>query len=389
MRLQRLFMIGLACGVVACGGSSPPPAPLTPSDPAMARFDAFSAQRAWADLTALVAIGPRVSETRGAKKARAYLLDQLSPLEIEVQEIATQVEFVRSDAVEFEIELEHVVATVPGESPQVFMLVAPYDSSNFADIAFVGANDGASGAALLLELARVFAANPLPYTTKFVFLDGEGRLGRGGPEAEAQRLLGSQSLAEKMQGDGELDEIRILVEFNRVCDADLRISRDLGSHRMYREEFWKAAARMGRSDSFDMAAGFENLQSSHVAFRDFGVRPVLAIEDSAFGGDNPPGIYADTEDDRLEHCSVDSLDTVGIVTLAALESISDRLVKIDRFARSPLSEARSLGSFPEQMHAPEAFGERAGASGSAQFAENSADASVATGRAASASGLDR
>ena len=379
MRIRRFFLIGLIGWAAACGRSSPPPSPLVPPDPAMARFDAFDAERAWADLTALVEIGPRVSATRGAKKARAYLLDQLSSLEVEVEEVETEVEFVEPGSTEFKIEFEHIVATVPGDSPQVFMLAAPYDSSNFDDFTFVGANDGASGAALLLELARVFAAYPLPYTMKFVFLDGEGRLGRGGPGREELRLLGSQSLAEEMQSDGKLDEIRILVAFNRVCDADLRFARDLGSHRIYREEFWTAAARMGRAESFDRAVGFENLRSSHVAFRERGVRPVLAIDDTAFGGSEPPGIYADTEDDNLEHCAVDSLDTVGIVSLAALEAISERLVKIDRFARSPLSEARRPSIPPAQARAIRDSRARAGSLGSEEYAGHSEEMFVSPG----------
>jgi len=74
------------------------------------------------------------------------------------------------------------------------------------------------------------------------------------------------------------------------------------------------------------------------------VRPVLAIEDTAFGGEDPPGIYADTEDDDLAHCAPESLGVVGAVSLAALETIGDRLAKIDRFARSPLTEVE--GSAP-------------------------------------------
>jgi len=349
MRSRAFFRLLLAVALFACGRSAPPPAPLTPPEPGLGRFESFSGERVWADLEAFSAIGARVSGSRGARSARQYIRSQLATVGVGGEKVTTDVELEGLES----LRLTHVDATIPGASPQLFVLVAPYDSSRFEDIEFIGMNDGASGAALLLEFARVLSDQPLPYTTRLVFLDGEGRLGRGGPEFEDQRGFGSRSFAERMQEEGALDEIRLLVAFNRVCDADLRIARDLGSHRIYREQFWRTAARLGRTDAFRPGDGFESPLSSHVAFREFGVRPTVAIEDTAFGGETPPGIYADTEQDDLEHCSPESLESVGVVSLAAIETIGDRLAKIDRFARSPLTElesptvgAGSIGSTP-------------------------------------------
>jgi len=340
MRLRLIVLISiLASGLggwgLACGRSSPPPAPRVPPGPAQARSEMFSSARAWSDLEALSRIGPRASGSAGAREARKYIGGELKAVDLEVDEIVTPVEFEDGGS----LELTHLVATVPGDSHQLFLLVAPYDSSRFDDdVDFVGTNDGASGAALLLEFARVLADRPLHYTTRLVFLEGEGRLGRGGPPSEDQRTTGSRLFAEQMEIANKLASVRLLVAFNRVCDADLRIARDLGSHRMHREEFWKAAGRLGYTDAFPLDQLFESLLASHVAFRERGVRPVVAIEDTAFGGEDPPGIYADTEEDDLAHCAPESLGVVGAVSLAALETIGDRLAKIDRFARSPLTE---------------------------------------------------
>jgi glutaminyl-peptide cyclotransferase len=349
MRSRPFLPLLLAGALLVCGRAAPPPAPLAPPEAGLNRFEAFSLERAWADLEAFSAIGSRVSGSRGARSARQYIRSQLATVGVDGDKVTTRVELEGLEP----LQLTHVVAIIPGTSPQLFVLVAPYDSSGFDDVAFIGTNDGASGAALLLEFARVLSNQPLPYTTRLVFLDGEGRLGRHGPGLEDRRGFGSRSLAERMQEEGELDAIRLLVAFNRVCDADLRIARDLGSHRIYREEFWRTAARLGREDAFRPGDAFESSLSSHVAFRELGVRPTVAIEDTAFGGEAPPGIYADTEQDDLEHCSPESLETVGAVSLAAIETIGDRLAKIDRFARSPLIEmelpavdADSAGSLP-------------------------------------------
>ncbi len=138
-----------------------------------------------------------------------------------------------------------------------------------------------------------------------------------------------------------LPYIRLLVGFNRVCDADLAITRDLGSHRTYREDFWNAAARLGHEDIFQSGQPFETVLGSHRPFADAGARRVVFISDSIFGGQESPGLYADTEDDDLEHCSSNSLQVVGRVSLEALRTISQRLAKIDRFSTSPLASMSS------------------------------------------------
>jgi hypothetical protein len=330
--------------LLGCGG-----APSQPSPSGSPREDttaprAFSSARAWSHLEALSALGPRVSGSSGARDARRYITRQLESAGLPVEEVETQREIEGVGSVEW----KHVAAQIEGRSPELFVLLAPYDTGYFEEFSFLGVNDGASGAALLLELARVLAPRELPYTTRLVFVDGEGRFGRGGSDLEDLRWLGSQALAETMEQEGLLRSIRLLLAVNRVCDAEIRIARDLGSHRHHREEFWKAAAALGRVDAFPPAQGFESVQASHRAFAARGVRPVVAIVDTAFGGDAPPGLYADTEEDTIVHCAPDSLEAVGSVTLRALETIGRRLAKIDRFSQSPLAD---LETAPEASDA--------------------------------------
>jgi hypothetical protein len=61
------------------------------------------------------------------------------------------------------------------------------------------------------------------------------------------------------------------------------------------------------------------------------------VADTAYGGVDPPGIYADSEEDVLEHCSPRSLRIVGTVTLRALDQIGARLTRIDQFTKRPLA----------------------------------------------------
>jgi hypothetical protein len=343
--LIPLVLLGGSAGLGGCGTGQAPASgeeaaeqadtAAPPADPTR-----FSAERAFADLGALAAIGPRVSGTAGSEQARDYLRAQLAAHGLEVAEIETQrrIEGVPETA------LRHLSVTLQGASPDRFLLVTPYDSSRFSGFEFVGANDGASGAALLLELARVLSARELVYTTQLVFLDGEGRADGDAEGPAHARWHGSAGLAERMRESGELDGIRLLVAFHQVCDADLRIARDLSSHRVHREEFFKAAQRLGRPGPFPTSLGFETVEASHDAFRERGVRAVVVLSDTRYGGDAVPGTLSETADDTIERCALESLDAVGVVTLEALDTIGRRLAKIDRFTRSPLTEAEAAAA---------------------------------------------
>ena len=206
--------------------------------------------------------------------------------------------------------------------------MAPYDTQAFEDFEFVGANDGGSGAAVLLELARAIAADPLPYATQIAFLDAQSPFVAPGTEAERHRV-GTHALA---RAEDAFSGVHLAVYLNRVGDADLRIARDLLSHRIYREQFWKVARRLGHRDVFPPDAAFESVDIGNRSLSHAGLRRIVSLVDTRFGGGEPPGADAGTAEDKLERCSQESLATAGQVTLAGLELISEWLVRIDLFA---------------------------------------------------------
>jgi hypothetical protein len=319
----------------------------------------FSAERAWQHLEALVGIGPRVAGTEGVKQARGYILDELSKLDIEVKTVPSDPRLLPEE--QRDLELADLVGVIPGDSEDVVILGAPYDSRAFEDFRFVGANDGASGAAVLLEIARVLVERPLPYTTWVAFFDGEApRLGSD-PQRPAAALLGSRMFALLLRQHQLNSRIRLVVVFNRVGDADLRIARDLRSNREAREFFFRAAAQMGRADAFPRDQGFESLIASHYFFASIGLRAV-GLSDTSFGGDEPPGLYADSEDDDLEHCAPESLETVGWVALEGLQAITESFAKVDRFVDSPPGEPVQVPTAlpePEEADSPPEEGDAA------------------------------
>jgi len=335
-RWMRAILWLLAVSLLALGcRSSPPPALPTAYVPDL-RTTAFQSQRAWADLARLTEIGPRVIGSQGNADARAYILEQLLALDLHIVQQKAEVQRPGEDEPVLAVNL---AARIEGtQSQDVLMLAAPYDTQPFEEFRFVGANDGASGAAVLLELTRVLAANPLPYRVWVVFLDGEAAAVAGEGSAHA----GSTAVIRRVGQRGLLPSIRLAVVVNRVCDPDLQVARDQASYRIYREEFWHAARWLGESDAFPPRGEIEMVDGPHQGFVNAGMKRVVALMDTRFGGGEPPGIYAGTEDDDLEHCSADSLATVGRVILEGLYVISRRLAKIDRFSESPVEGSASI-----------------------------------------------
>lgn len=345
MRARLEVFAVLVCAATALACKSPPPKP--PAQPeAAAGAELFVAARAWEDLEHFAAIGPRVMGTEGAAKARRYIISQLGEVALQTERQGVRVE--REG--EPPLRLENVAAVIPGESSDVLLLLAPYDTRPYATFEHRGVNAGGSGAAVLLEMARALSRQQLPYTVWFVFLEGEAPLGEG-VLAEPSHF-GSRGLAQRLVELEAVAHIRLGVVFDSVCDADLVIARDLGSHRIYREEFWYAAKRLGRTDAFPRQSGYESPRSSQEALREVGVPRVVTLTDTSFGGDEPPGLFAGNEDDTIEHCSPASLATVGLVTLETLQTITRRLARIDRFSRSPFEGAEALRI--DQLHDEEA-----------------------------------
>jgi hypothetical protein len=358
-----LISLGFA---LACASSAP-----VPPQPPAGTHRPFSSESAWQHLAALTAIGPRVAGTEGAERARQYLHDQLSKLDIVVEEHVSQIPL--PPDYQETVAATNLIAVIPGASPDLVVLGAPYDSRAVEGAENVGANDGASGAAVLLEIARALAEAPLPYTTWIAFFDAEAPRETTDPRQPMVSLLGSTTFALNLAQLEIVPHIRLMVVMNRVCDRELVVARDVYSHRLYREEFFKAAVRTGNSRVFPQSQAFESTSTSHRSFIPYGLRRIVAVTGSTADEESVEGegeveaptedgealdaegveeaeapvLVADFPEDNLEGCSQDSLKAVGEVTLDAVGSIGARLAKVDRFSESPLGEREEPVPVPE------------------------------------------
>ena len=330
-----LSMLGACLGA---RGPAPSPGPPPPAR-------TFDSERAWSHLLALTAIGPRVAGTPGGREAAEYVRGQLTGLGFEVLEqsvpLAPPAEAPPDAPTPHAVgegdaagpppaTTQNLRVVLPGESSDLLILAAAYDTPPFEEFAFVGANHSAAPTAVLLELARVLHERPLPYTTWIVFFGGEAT--RVDASGQKRKRRGSQTFVGSLQEEDLLPRVRFALVLDQVGDADLTLSRDLSSHRLYREIFWKAGRRLGYTEAFRREPSFLAFETSHYSFVERGMSNVVVLSDLTYGGEEPPGTYWNTEEDTPEHCSAESLEAVGVVSLAALDEIAELLLKVDRFA---------------------------------------------------------
>jgi glutaminyl-peptide cyclotransferase len=267
-----------------------------------ARFDGAAAFR---HLERLVAIGPRPAGSAAGARARDYIAAELKRAGAKVR-----VEPFEADTPDGRLKMANVVGVVEGRRRDVILVGGHYDTKVFRDFRFVGANDGGSSTAFLLELARALAAKRREYTYWVAFFDGE--------EARAawtatDSLYGSRRMAADLARRGQLP--RAVIVADMIGDRDLGILRELSSTAWLMDILWDSARRLGQGAHFLPTA--MAVQDDHEPFMSVGVPAALLI-DFDF-----PAWH--TGDDTLDKVSARSLQVVGDVLLDALSPIEERL----------------------------------------------------------------
>src|SRR5262245_11931774 len=129
---------------------------------------AFDSARAWEHLRQLVAIGPRPSGSAAIDQTRKYLKDQLAAAGVAVTEQAWDAQTPID-----RVHMVNLIATIPGTRKERIVVAGHFDTKLYREFRFVGASDGGSSAAFLIELARVLKARRNAFTIELLFLDGE------------------------------------------------------------------------------------------------------------------------------------------------------------------------------------------------------------------------
>jgi Zn-dependent M28 family amino/carboxypeptidase len=257
----------------------------------------FEGERAYADVLAQMAIGPRPAGSEAHARTVDWLVESLASAgwRTEVQELDIEGRTVRN------------VIARRGAGSEWVILGAHYDTRLLADQdpdaarrtePVPGANDGASGVAVLLELARVLPRD-LEKEIWLVFFDAEDN----GRIPGWDWILGSRAFVDALDGR---PTAAVIVDM--VGDADLQLYYEQNSDPDLRADIWATAAWLGY-DQFIPEPKFSMLDD-HTPFLEAGI-PAVDIIDF----DYP---YWHTTADTADKISAESLEAVGATLLAWL-----------------------------------------------------------------------
>lgn len=276
-------------------------------------------ERAFAHARTLVGFGQRHPGTPGWSRQLEHIDATLTALGLSVRRDTW------TDRKE-RITFTNLAATIPGRRPQRLVLACHHDTKCMQghpdpehNFHFVGANDGASGVALLLALAPTLMAAEREATIELVFFDGEESLDWAWNDA-ARALFGSRRFVQQHRDAlllGKEARIEALVLLDMVGRTDLHIQDELYSTRALRQLMWSAAVATGHQESFCRRA--EAASDDHKPFLDVGI-PALDLIDL----NGNPHWHKPT--DTLDNLSAQSLQKVADVVLTMLPAIERRHV---------------------------------------------------------------
>lgn len=259
----------------------------------------FDGERALKDIQAQLSFGPRFHGSPGHEKMVGWLQTNL-------ESSGWQVEIQTGEMLGHTI--KNVIAHRGSQNPAI-ILGAHYDTRMYADkdpnSAYLknpvpGANDGGSGVAVLLEIARVLPED-LPTDIWLVFFDAEDN----GNISGWDWILGSQLFVQNLEHTPD-----VMVLLDMVGDKDLDIFVEKNSDPGYTAAIWKTAKELGYKSHFIAVARYAILDD-HIPFIQAGI-PAVDIIDF-----NYP--YHHTVSDTLDKVSHQSLQVVGDTILVWLE----------------------------------------------------------------------
>lgn len=296
---MRHLALGFAIALAACLPAAPGPTPGRPM---------FDGEAAMELVRRQVAFGPRVPGTPGHDAQRAWMLARLDS----VGAPATVDTFPHVTTTGDSLTLYNIGVRFRPDATRRILLLTHWDTRPTSDEAddslaratpVPGANDGASGTAVLLELAAMMAHDPPPLGVDLLFVDGEDY----GPSAD-DMFLGARRYASLLD---ESDRPVYGLLLDLVGDADPRFEiEELSAQAapVVVRKVWQGAERLGYGQFFPNIVGARVIDD-HVLLIDAGL-PTANLIDFVYGPNNR---YWHTPEDTPENVSATTLHMVGEV----------------------------------------------------------------------------
>jgi hypothetical protein len=324
------FSASLSCFSASLSYADEPLAtlPAAPTSQAAPQPAVFEAARSYGYLQALCALGNRKSGSPGMKQ-------QQTLLQTHFENLGAGVAFQRFKAnhplTGKRVPMANLIVTWNPEAKQRILFCAHYDTRPLPDRetnpylrkngVFLGANDGASGVALLMELGHHLPQLPKNYGVDFVLFDGEELVYFDGQRDLGEYFAGSTWFARQYQKNPPAFQYVAGVLLDMVADARLSLYQETHSvtwkeTRPLVQEIWGTAQQLG-IEEFIPRAKYE-VRDDHLPLYHIAKIPVIDVID--FQYPDPQNRYWHTTADAPGRCSADSLGKVGTVLLAWLSA---------------------------------------------------------------------
>lgn len=329
-RMVLLCLMFLIAGWTSCGSNTVPPANPDPPAPPPPAIPDFDADAAFSLLEAQVNLGVRAPGTDGHDQCEEFIHAELSKYADKVIKQDFQAATTYGGPYDF----TNIIGFFGPETGTKLMLCAHWDTRPVADEdpdqdnqvkPVPGANDGASGVAVLLELARAFAESAPPIPIIMAFWDAEDSGDSSNTDQYNGFLIGSDYYVKHWPEGGRPDEVILLDIVGGDSERNERVGTRFGGNSTFDlpierysleaapnlvNEIYTAAESLGH-DAFKRRLGYRVIDD-HKPFIDAGIPAVDIIE-----FDYPEW---HTVDDTPEHCDPDSLKQVGETLLEVIYS---------------------------------------------------------------------
>ena len=289
--------------------------------------DSFDGVACYEALKWVCEFGPRYSGSDGMRKQQEGLIDYFKEMG---GKVSRQDFKVRHPETGGAVKMSNLIVEWHPERSNRILLCAHYDTRPFPDEdpdprrrrdAFIGANDGASGVAVLCELARHMPKLSSRYGVDFVLFDGEELIYDRRRDSD-RYFLGSKEFA-RWYAAGKRDyKYRYGVLLDMVGDRTLNLYMEKNSLKYARglvQSIWKTAKDLGVNEFIHRSR--HEIRDDHLALNQIARIPTCDIIDFDYPRPGARFSYWHTTSDTPDKCSAESLAKVGTVVLAWLKRL--------------------------------------------------------------------
>lgn len=282
------------------------------------------AARAYEHVKKMVALGPRPSGSEAIKKAQQYIIAEFRSYGLKTIEDDFTATTPRG-----QVPMKNIIGELAGQKPGIVIVSGHYDTKLQQE--FVGANDGGSSTAAVLEMARVLSKSKPEYTLWFVLFDGEEAVVAWSAMNGMDNTYGSRYMVSKLKADGSINRIKAMLLVDMIGDKDLNIKREAESTPWLVNLVWAVAHSAGHEKHFPNTEHY--IADDHIPFKDAGI-PAIDLIDFDYG---PGHSYWHTNQDTLDKVSGESIKIASDVVIGSLPAIFKRL---DQMAASSTGQVR-------------------------------------------------